>query len=250
MKTEVIKLFEDRDATLTTYLVENSEEVAHMSKRPAILVCPGGGYYICSAREGEIVALQYLARGYNCFVLRYSCGKGNCTWPRPLEEAEKAMEYILNNADELGVDVERTAVIGFSAGGHLASMLGTCGKIRPKAMMLGYACTLPDICDELAEPMPMPIESVDENTVPAFIFHAVNDDLVDVNHAFEMGKALHSYNIPFEMHIYADGGHGFSVGTRAVTKSLERLKEISFTNAWVGDSIRWFESILPEKIDK
>ena len=108
--------------------------------RPAILVIPGDAYMMCSDREAEPIALSFLAKGYAAFVLRYSVGKGAAKFPRPLNDAEEAMELIISNAAEWGVEPEHIAAIGFSAGGHLCAALGTMGRVRPAACVLGYPC--------------------------------------------------------------------------------------------------------------
>lgn len=73
MKTEVIKLYENRDdVTLTTYILQDSPELLAGKVRPAIIVCPGGGYFNCSDREAEPVALKFASKGYHTFVLRYN----------------------------------------------------------------------------------------------------------------------------------------------------------------------------------
>ena len=123
-----------------------------LKNAPAILVIPGGGYgCVCADREGEPIALAFLARGYNAFVLHYSVGKDapiNC----PLAEASAAMAYIRRNAESLGVNPEKVYAVGFSAGGHLCGSLGilwhrdeiiekagiTYGENRPTAVVLQY----------------------------------------------------------------------------------------------------------------
>ena len=73
MKTEVIKLYENReDVTLTTYVLQDSPEMLAGKSRPAILICPGGGYMSCSDREAEPIAMKFASMGYHTFVLRYS----------------------------------------------------------------------------------------------------------------------------------------------------------------------------------
>ncbi len=154
MKTEVFTLPNGSDITLTTYILDTSEEMPNMKIRPAVLVCPGGGYSACSDREAEPVAMAFLAQGYNAFVLRYSVGKGKAAFPRPLEDAEAALELIRMNAGKWSVDKNKIAVIGFSAGGHLAAALAAMGRVRPNAVILGYPCILSSIGDVLVEPVP------------------------------------------------------------------------------------------------
>jgi acetyl esterase/lipase len=98
MKAQEIILNEERNVTLTAY-VQDAEGEFGFSKRPAMLVIPGGGYAMCSDREADPVAMAYLKAGYQAFVLRYTCtSKGK--WPLPLEDYEQAMALIEERADE------------------------------------------------------------------------------------------------------------------------------------------------------
>lgn len=172
MKTEVIRLYENReDVTLTTYIVEDSPELLDGKKRPAVLVCPGGAYLNCSDREGEPVALKFVSMGYHAFVLRYSTylegkpgfpdlsepapAKEFCQHPTPVREIGQAMLIIREHGEEWLVDTEKIAVCGFSAGGHNAAMYAAYWhtdlisgyfhedreKFRPAAAILGYPLT-------------------------------------------------------------------------------------------------------------
>lgn len=169
MLTEVIKLHENReDVTLTTYIIAEKGELSAQGRRPAVLICPGGGYFNCSDREAEPVALKFASMGYHAFVLRYSTydeGKNlfpdlskplpvneKSKHPAPVRDIGKAMLYIREHADEWQVDKNKVAVCGFSAGAHNAAMYSVYwntpllteylgaegGKIRPAAIILGY----------------------------------------------------------------------------------------------------------------
>src|SRR3989304_3816830 len=150
MKTISFNLSHE-NVTLTSYLLDSSQEMPNTRLRPVVLVFPGGGYYACSDREAEPIALAFLAEGYQAFVLRYSIGE-NASFPRPLNDAEEALELIRVNADEWSVDPARIAVCGFSAGGHLAAALGTMGRVRPNALILAYPCILDSISASLSKP--------------------------------------------------------------------------------------------------
>lgn len=130
MKTMNINFTLDPKVTLTAYLLDRTEGLSNTKVRPAILICPGGAYRICSDREAEPVAMAFLAEGFNAFILSYSLNE-NAAFPRPLNDAEEAIELIRSQSEEWGIDSDKIAICGFSAGGHLAAALGTMGRIRP-----------------------------------------------------------------------------------------------------------------------
>lgn len=240
MRTFTLKLTDD-GVTLTAYLPEQSPEMEHMEKRPSMLVIPGGAYMFCSDREAEPVAFAYNLQGYNAFVLRYTVGKGAAAFPRPLEDAELAMQTIIDNAEEWNVDTDKIAAIGFSAGGHLCAALATMGRIRPAAVILGYPCILESIGRILAEPIPSLEKKVDKDTSPAFIIHAAEDDCVPVENSLAFASALAKEGIPFEIHVFEKGYHGFSVANSSVYDKQEHVDYLAHLKCWVDMSVRWLD---------
>lgn len=118
---------ENSPAVLTAYLHALSPEMPHRARRPAMLVLPGGGYVFCSDREAEPIALEWFCRGYNAFILHYTVITEDCPAPlyqRPLQDAAAAVALLRQHADDWQLDADKIAVIGFSAGGHLAAALG------------------------------------------------------------------------------------------------------------------------------
>ena len=238
MKTQVIILNENRNVTLTAYIQEVDGEYG-FSRRPAMLVIPGGGYAMCSDREADPVAMAYLKAGYQAFVLRYTCTpKGK--WPLPLEDYEQAMARIEEHAEEWHLDKSRIAVVGFSAGGHLAACAATVAEHKPAAAVLVYPAILKDICDMCQPGMPYPHEHVTAQTCPCFLVAARDDRTVDISNTLRMELALAEKGVAFESHIYSYGGHGFSTGedwinTNSVCPRLPR---------WVPDSIEWLGEVM------
>lgn len=141
MEKEVMILNEERNVSLTAYLQGVEGEFGNIPKRPGILVLPGGGYQMCSDREADPVAFPYLKAGYQVFVLRYSVKK-DALWPQPLEDYDAAMDLIRSRAQEWKLYPDKIAVIGFSAGGHLAGAAATMAKNRPAAAILGMPCLM------------------------------------------------------------------------------------------------------------
>ena len=238
MKAQEIFLNENRNVTLTAYIQEVDGEFG-FSRRPAMLVIPGGGYAMCSDREADPVAMAYLKAGYQAFVLRYTCTpKGK--WPLPLEDYEQAMALIEEHADEWHLDKSRIAVVGFSAGGHLAACAATVAQHKPAAAVLVYPAILKDICDLCQPGMPYPNEHVTAETCPCFLVAARDDRTVDISNTLRMELALAEKGVAFESHIYSYGGHGFSTGedwinTNSVCPRLPR---------WVPDSIEWLGEVM------
>ena len=172
MEILTLNLYPDRqDVTLTAYLLPDSREMLRGGSRPAVVVCPGGGYFDCSDKEGEPVALRFAAMGYHAFVLRYSVYAGvtghplnpkkpvipdpRYAAPVQMRELGMALLAIRGRAKKWHVDPDRIAICGFSAGGHNCAMYAThwskpvitealgapARDLRPNAMILGYAAT-------------------------------------------------------------------------------------------------------------
>lgn len=170
MLVKKIRLWEDNEhVNLFTYILDNSSEFRTDKKKPAVIVCPGGGYVGTSDREAEPVAMRFAAQGYHAFVLRYNTyftewvsdysnpPKGNekSVYPGPLFDLAKAMIFIKENADKWFVDIDRISICGFSAGGHLAASMGVHWQdellkekfgvdsevFKPNTLILGYPLT-------------------------------------------------------------------------------------------------------------
>ena len=245
MHSEIILLNKERNVTLTTYIQPIGGKFAHIKKRPAIIIFPGGAYAYCSDREAEPVAFAYLKAGFQVFILRYSLNDF-ASWPNPLNDYEQSMELIKNNADEWGIDKEKIAVIGFSAGGHLAAAAATMSKNRPNAALLGYAVAGEDVkgCNRNA---PDTTKYVDRNTCPCFVFATRTDALVPIENSLEFISALAKHKIAFESHIYAYGPHGFSTCDTSIQSSDTEICER--VPNWVNDSIGWLRDMFGEFTD-
>ena len=244
MKIEKIILNEERDVSLVAYIPDISDEMPNMNVKAGVLVFPGGGYNYCSDREAEPVAFEFMAKGYNVFILRYSL-KENSVFPNPLNDAIEALELIKKKADEWHTDPDKIAVCGFSAGGHLAAALSTMSDLKPNACILGYPCILEEIGDVLANPVPSLEKYVTDKTPPTFIVSAADDGLVPIKHSIEYAKALGENKVPYEMHIFSRGGHGFSTST-SVVSSGNHLEYVKNTKIWIELCLVWLEDIFKD----
>ena len=226
------------DPLLTSYLPYNMSEMKRQEQlRPTILLCPGGGYAMVSQREAEAIAVHFLPEGYNVFVLTYSVAVHH--FPVQIREVAAAMELIYENAAQWNVDTDRIAIMGFSAGGHLAAHYSTsydCAEVREvfpesKAVQASILC-YPVITSidgqgqahrgtflNLVGHFPLSEEEnekfscnrlVSDRTPPAFLWHTAADNTVPVANSLLYAQALSEHNIPFALHIYPFGHHGLS----------------------------------------
>ena len=206
--------------------------------KPAVILCPGGGYEMTSDREAEPVAIQYIAKGYQAAILRYSVKPAK--YPLALLQLAKAVAHLREYADEYHIDTEKIVVQGFSAGGHLACSLGVFWKkpflsetlgvsaeqIRPNGMILCYPVITSGeyahrgsfealLGEDAYDPEKRKEQSLElqmtKDTPPTFLWHTEPDDCVPVENSLFFFEALHKNKIPVEMHIYPAGGHGLSL---------------------------------------
>ena len=163
-------------------------------------------------------------------MLRYSVSQ-NCpveeVYTNAFAEAQEAMDYLHQNAGDLHIDPEQIAVVGFSAGGHLAASVGTMGRVRPAAMLLGYAVfSVPG--KALGMELPDLLQQVDDQTPPAFLFATQGDHLVPATQSLQFATLLAERKIPYEMHIFAYGDHGFSTGSRHIANLHIKTEFLDF----------------------
>jgi acetyl esterase/lipase/lysophospholipase L1-like esterase len=210
----------------------------------AVLVIPGGGYQFVSVEnEGADFAARLNARGYTVFVLVYRLPSEG--WQRgedvPLQDAQRAMRVIRANAARWKIDVRTLAVVGFSAGGHLAATLSTgfaepvyapvdgadAASARPFATALIYPVvtmavpgTHPTSRELLLGPNPPPSQvaqrsaelHVGAETPPLLLVHAIDDTAVPVSNSLNLLTAMRAANRPVEAHLFQEGGHAFASG--------------------------------------
>jgi len=220
--------------------VHDDEEI-----RPAMIVVPGGGYVLVSPTEGEIVAKAFYDKGYNAFVLTYTTNPLQTCPPKlqPLKDISRAVRFVRKQARHFRIDPEKVVICGFSAGGHLCGSLAVHHDAeeleptgpeyagisnRPDAVILSYpvissgeyahegsfrALLGPEAtAEELAY---MSLEHhVTRRTPPVFLWHTATDDAVPVENSLLFAKACKENGVPFEMHIFGNGGHGLSLANR------------------------------------
>lgn len=227
---------------LTAYVQDTSDEMQSAAVRPAMLVLPGGGYRFCSDREAEPIALAYLAHGFNAFVLRYAVGDDH-PWTESYADGVAALEWIRDHAEEVGIDPAKVAVVGFSAGGHLAASLAVSAPRRPDAVVLGYAVTLGEFGPRMGKEILDTVSAVTEETSPTFVFSTFSDTVVPIRNSLEFQLALAAHEVPFESHIYLLGPHGISLANSAVASGRTSGVDEGVAQ-WLPDSVRFLRRVL------
>lgn len=240
MKTEKIQLAHG-EAVLISYLHDLSPKFPNAERRQTVLILPGGGYATISDREAEPVALAYLAEGFNAFVLRYTVGEG-AHWPQPLEDAQAALDWIVDHSGEYHVDTQRIALVGFSAGGHLAAAVGTQGRRRPSALVLGYPCLGQPQCGLMPMHPPALLGAADDKTPPTFLFSTYEDEVVPVTQTLRFAAELAEKEIPVECHVFQYGIHGLSLA-KPFTSSGRIAKVDESVQQWHPMSVQWLRRL-------
>lgn len=248
---------------LYTYVLDGSDSMPLMRERPAVIICPGGGYTFKSPREAEPIAMRFLAAGVHAFVLQYSVAPSR--YPSAMLELAAAVKLVREKAGEWGIKPQCVYIAGFSAGGHLCASLGTLWKEpllqeslggdaalwRPDGMILcypvitfgpyGHQGSKNSLLGDSASPeaaQALSLENrVDADTVPAFLWHTYEDGAVPVENALLFSAALRRVGVPFELHIYEKGCHGLSLCDETTAQSDAHLKPDDA--GWMALAVRW-----------
>ena len=226
----------------------------------AVLIFPGGGYIRRADHERENYAKFLNAHGITAFVAGYRVSPHR--FPLPLLDARRCMRYIRANAEKFGLNKNRIAAMGSSAGGHLAAMLSTYTKTidfegldeidqenyMPNLQILCYPAIDQPSDDSYTHNVSYmnligqrdidleteinPVNNVTETTPEALFFHTNADPGVSVINSYVYATALRRKNIPVEMHIFPDGGHGLGLAP-----------SLPHTAQWSGLLINWFKRL-------
>ncbi len=227
----------------------------------AVVICPGGGYGILAAsHEGTDVAKVFNEWGVTAFVLKYRLPDDSIMQQKeigPLQDAQRAIQIVRTDASKWGIDVNKIGIMGFSAGGHLASTAGTHftnavipnannTSLRPDFMILLYPVI--SFNDSLAH-MGSRNNLVGKNataekvayysnelqvtkqTPPTFLVHAKDDGGVKVQNSMVFYDALQKNGVPAEIHLYEKGGHGFGMNNKT-----SEDKWMDWLQAWMKKS--------------
>ena len=231
----ILRISKVSHPTLTVYFPPKEKATG-----AAVIVCPGGGYRILAAsHEGHDVAKRFNEMGVAAFVLKYRLPDEQTMINKeigPLQDAQRAIQFVRENAKKWRIDENKIGIMGFSAGGHLASTAGTHfqkayienpGKInlRPDFLILvypvisfddsiGHTGSRDNLLGKDASSEKINLYSnqtqVTRNTPPTFLVHA-KDDPVKVQNSLVFAEALAKNNVPYRIYLYEKGGHGYGM---------------------------------------
>lgn len=252
--------------------VDDVPHIDHYTAAPdkktgeAILICPGGGYaHLATGHEGKDIAEFFTAQGYDAIVLHYRLNDGEqkgTRFPGQYNDVTNAMRLVKSKAAAWKLDPEKIGVIGFSAGGHLASTLTTMiipanpnaknelekWSSRPAFSVLVYPVISmsedfrhkgstvnllgPNASKEMMDSLSTD-KRVTAQTPPTFLVHSTDDKVVPVENSWAFYSALKKNNISASLHIYDHGGHGYGM---APTDPV--------LNSWPGLCIQWLQGVV------
>ena len=222
--------------TLTPYLPAKD-----IATGAAMIVCPGGGYQHLADHEGAPIAKWLNSIGVTAFVLKYRIAP-RYHHPAPMLDAARAIRTVRARVAEWGINPAKIGILGFSAGGHVASTAGTHYEqgdarspdpiervsSRPDLMVLVYpvitmgerahAGSRRNLIGSNPEAAVVTLlsneQQVDSRTPPAFLVHTVDDATVPVENSTMFAEALQRAKVPYELHLYQHGPHGFGLGAK------------------------------------
>ena len=254
------KMWDNVPGTINNYEPVLEFYPAEVKKTDATaVILPGGAYSGLAGHEGRDYALYLNSIGMNAFVCEYRVAP--VSFPYPLLDARRAIRFVRANAEKFGIDKNKVAIMGSSAGGHLAALTSTYTDVidgervdeidnepfMPNVTVLCYAVIhYPDESDishvdsyynltgdvnaDFSKYSPDLL--VSDDTPTAFIWHTSEDPGVNVINSYRYAEALRKHNIPHEMHIFPYGGHGagLAVGKPHIAQ-------------WTSLLINWFREI-------
>ena len=252
---EIIRISLVQIPTLEVYLPAKPSATGR-----AIIICPGGGYrFLAYDWEGTAIAKWFNGLGITAFVLKYRLPNSESikvSHEAPLQDAQRAMRIVRSQSYKWNINPQDIGIIGFSAGGHLASTLGTQFErpnnfietpvdslsARPDFMVLIYpvvtmksgfthkgsreALLGSHPSEALIQQFSNELQ-VSAATPATFIVHSQDDTAVPVENSLLLYQALKDHEVPVEMHLYSSGGHGYSmaIGKGHLNTWTDRLRE-------------------------
>jgi acetyl esterase/lipase len=233
------------------------------SSGTGIIILPGGSYHHLGINnEGHRVAEALAKEGHSAFVLRYSTGMYGYNYPTMMEDIQRAVMLVKENASAYGIKPDQVGLLGFSAGGHLAGWMGTyydtnflaryglhpAGSLKPAFVAMIYpVVSMADSTTHvrsrrnlLAANHPVSLrkklsleENVRDDMPPVFLMTCMDDPVVDPQNTIRYGAVLEEKKIPHRLLIYKEGGHGFG---------FEEGSDQETAALWMQEFLLWLDT--------
>ncbi len=240
-----------------------------LPKRGIVLVFPGGGYGGRADHEGRPIAERFNELGFHAAVVHYRVAPNR--YPLPQADAFRAIRLVRFHAREWNVKPDKVAVLGFSAGGHLAASTGTLfddaaisvsagdradtESRRPDAMILcypvlsstpyGHSGSFENLLGAPLDPVKAAELSLEHRisaaTPPAFLWHTSEDQAVPVENSLLFAVELRRFRIPFELHVFPHGPHG--IGLAETNNEFVAAGDHQYAGIWPGLAGRWLTAM-------
>jgi acetyl esterase/lipase len=233
----ILRISEVTDPAVEVFLPKKSE-----ANGAAVIICPGGGYQILAYDlEGTEIAAWLNKNGYAAFVLQYRVPQKK---EGALQDVQRALRIVRQNAAKYGIDKEKIGVMGFSAGGSLTARASTLFNkktyspvdeadslsCRPSFAMLIY----PAYLDQGPELSLTPELQLSPEVPPVFIFQTADDQYG--NSAIVMAQFMRNAKLPVELHLLPSGGHGYGLRTGNIAGEI-----------WPGLAKKWMKRVIKDK---
>lgn len=248
-KDGILRISEVSVPALSIYMVKNQK------KNPAVIICPGGGYKILAAsHEGADVARALNQMGVTAFVLKYRIPDDSVMPDKsigPLQDAQRAIQLVRENAEKWNIDASKIGIMGFSAGGHLAASASTrydekiIENLKQTSLRPDFSILIYPVISFMegikhkgsetnllgADPTAQKLErysnelNTSAQSPPAFLVHASDDSAVPVANSIRYYESLLRYKVYSSLIVYPRGGHGFGMNNKTTAdKWMDNLK--------------------------
>lgn len=246
------------------------ETAGQLKPRISVVICPGGGYSHLSPREAEPIALAFIQRGMNAFVVHYRVSPAG--FPQSMQDVAEAVAWVRSHAGEHNGDPNKIALMGFSAGGHVAGSVGVRWQepqwwsplglrpedVKPNALVLCYPVIssgeyahrgsfecLTGKQDPAAHAAHSLEHLVTRDTPPTFLWHIWEDGAVPAMNTLLFAQSLFRAGVPAEVHCYPRGGHGAALCNELTcVPGCEQWNIIPEASRWPEDAARFLRQLL------
>lgn len=258
-----------KKATVTSYIIDQKNDCYLGRLRPAVIICPGGAYSGRAYHEGEPIALTFNSVGFHAFVLNYSVAP--MRFPGSLLELSKVIATVRACSQKYNIDPNKIIVCGFSAGGHLAASVGVYWKEafiqrflgydnnenKPNGLILCYPVisnkhgvanigSIQNLLGKYPDEKELALFSLEDNVTdlvpPTFIWHCNDDVVVPPENSLFFTAALRTHNVPVELHLFPNGGHGIGLANEVTAAFPGQI--VPACQNWIDMAIRFIEKSI------